>query len=102
MPVQPLNPVIHQQALSLAKDNRQGQPDITQIFWFPDEQEVRLVELTEQIPITTEGEVLPFYFRASPQYDLPAPSAIAMIRPQELGKLRLPEGWGEWSDGIEI
>ncbi|HET6251518.1 MAG TPA: hypothetical protein VFE47_27785 [Tepidisphaeraceae bacterium] len=102
MPVQPLNPLIHNQALSLAEDNRRAQPDITRIFWFPDDQEVRLVELTEQIPVTTEGEALPFYFRAAPQYDLPAPSAIALIRPQEFGHLRLPSGWGDWSDAIEL
>ena len=34
--------------------------------------------------------------------NLPAPSAIAMIRPDEFGKLKLPAGWGNWSDAVEL
>ena len=102
MPVQPINPAIQHQAQSLAADNRRAEPDISRIFWFPDEQEVRLLELTEQVPRSDEGEVLPFYFRPAPRHQLPAPSAIAMIRQDEFGKLRLPPGWGDWGDAIEL
>jgi hypothetical protein len=102
MPVQSLNPEIERQARLLALDNRIAEPDITRVFWFPDEKEVRLVELTEQVPAGTEGEVLPFYFRPSPQHQLPSPSAIAMIREAEFGKLKLPSGWGDWSDAVEL
>jgi len=102
MAVQIQNPEIEQQARLLAVDNRKAEPDITRVFWFPDESEVRLIELTEQIPIGAEGEVLPFYFRPSPRHHLPAPSAIAMIRPGEFGKLKLPMGWGSWDNAIEI
>ncbi len=102
MVVQHVNPEIKEQAQLLAADNRQAEPDITRVFWFPDDQEVRLVELTDQVPQTQDGEVHPFYFRASPQDKLPVPSAIAMIRVDEFRKLRLPVDWGNWDDAVEL
>lgn len=102
MAVQNLNPEMEQQARLLASDNRATEPDITRVFWFPDEKEVRLVELTQQVPAGAEGRVIPFYFRPSLRHKLPAPSAIAMIRSEELGKLALPQGWGDWNDAVEL
>jgi hypothetical protein len=102
MAVQPVNAEVQEQARLLVADNRHAQPDIGRIFWFPDEEEVRLVEVTEQIPVSSEGEVIPFYFPPAPRYNISAPSAIAMIRPDEIGKLRLPAGWGDWSDAVEL
>lgn len=102
MSVQHLNPVIEQQAKHLAKENRESNPDISRIYWFPDEQEVRLLEITQQVPVCTEGEVQPFYFRPAPQHNLPAPSGIAMIRDEQFGKLRLPPHWGDWTDAVEL
>ncbi len=102
MAVQHANPVIEQQARLLAVDNRRAEPDISRVLWFPDDQEVRLIELTDQVPQTMDDEVHPFYFRASALDNLPAPSAIAMIRVNEFGRLRLPVGWGEWNDAVEL
>jgi hypothetical protein len=102
VPVQHINPVIERQARHLAEDNRRAEPDITRVFWFPDDAEVRLVELTDQVPANEDGAVHPFYFRAAPADDLPAPSAIAMIRAAELGQLRLPPQWGNWNDATEL
>lgn len=93
---------IERQARDLADDNRRAEPDITRIFWFPFDREVRLVELTDQVPATTDGELHPFYFRAAPADNLPAPSAIAMIRVAEFGKLKLPVDWGAWIDAVEL
>ncbi len=102
MTVQPINPAVETQAKRLAADNRQAEPDITRILWFPHEQEVRLIEVTEQIPVTDDGQVHPYYFGASPNYDLPLPSAIAMIREDEVEKLKLPDEWGNWADAVEL
>lgn len=102
MAVQNVNPVIEQQARLLAADNRRSEPDITRVLWFPDDQEVRLVELTDQVPRSLDGEVHPFYFRAAPQDNLPAPSAIAMIRSDEVGGLKLPTDWGDWDEAVEL
>lgn len=93
---------IEKQARYLAKDNREVEPTISNVYWFPSETEVRLVELTTQIPKSDDNRVHPFYFRSSKKPKLPYPSAIAMIRPDELNKLKLPEGWGTWKDAKEI
>ena len=98
MAVQHVDHEIERQARLLAVDNRRAEPDVARVLWFPNDQEVRLVELTDQVPQSMDGEVHPFYFRASVQDDLPAPSAIAMIRLNEFGRLRLPVGWGDWND----
>jgi hypothetical protein len=102
MTVKPVNPVADRQARYLAVDNRQTNPDITRIFWFPDDEEVRMLEVTEQIPVSEDGEVHPFYFPPAPEYDLPLPSAMVLIQPDEFGKLKLPADWGSWSDAVEL
>jgi hypothetical protein len=84
---------IRQQAEYLAKDNRETEPTIEAVYWFPDEQEVRLVELTPVVPLNEDDQLRPFYFPASVEDDLPSPSGVAMIRPEEWRRLRLPKGW---------
>jgi hypothetical protein len=102
MTVKSINPDMEKEARMLAAHHREGDPDITKVYWFPDDKEVRLLDLSEQIPIAMDGEVHPFYFPPSPEHGLPMPSAIAMIRPDEFGKLRLPAEWGDWSDAAEL
>jgi hypothetical protein len=89
-------------ALVLAKENRQSEPGITRILWFPDDREVRLVEVEDGLPASSGEQVEPFYFGASPADLFPLPSGIALIRPDEVGKLRLPDGWGDWADAEEL
>jgi hypothetical protein len=102
MGVQQANPAVERQAKLLAAENRQSEPDITRILWFRDDGEVRLLEVTDQVPASMDGEVHPFYFRPSAKDDLPLPSAIVMIRADEVGKLRLPPTWGSWTDAVEL
>jgi hypothetical protein len=93
---------IREQAELLAKENREAEPTIERVYWFPDEEEVRLVELTPVVPQSQEGRLRPFYFRASPQDGLPAPSGIALIRPEEFGRLEVPRGWPAWDAAVEL
>jgi hypothetical protein len=95
---------IEQQALFLAQDNRQADPDIIEVLWFPHDSEVRLVELHLTVPSAEDRTVIrPYYFRASPEDHLPAPSGIAMIRPEDKGKLELPADWEvTWDDARKI
>lgn len=93
---------IERQARFLAEEGRKAEPGMQAVYWFPDDSEVRLVELVANIPLTLSGEVEPFYFRKSLEDKMPAPSALAMIRPDELGKLKLPEGWGTWDNAREL
>jgi len=93
---------IRRQAELLAKENREADPGIDKVFWFPDTNEVRLVETSLEVPRADDGLVHPFYFAPAPQDQLPAPSAIALIRPEEVRQARLPEGWGDWPDAVEL
>jgi hypothetical protein len=90
--------LIEKQARLLADEALQGETDIEGVYWFPDDAEVRLIELTEMIPVTEDGAIRPFYFPASPRDDLPSPSGVALIRPAEFGRLALPQRWGDWQD----
>ena len=97
-----INKEIERQARALAVENRKAEPAISSVYWFPNDDEVRLVELSREIPASNDGELHPFYFRASKVDNLPAPSAIAIIRPEEFERLGLPEDWGQWSDAVEL
>ena len=93
---------IEDQARLLVKDNREADPSITNVYWFPAEEEVRLLELTTEIPISPDGTVHPYRFGSSPRNKLQFPSAIALIRPEEFGQLQLPKGWGTWRKAKEL
>ena len=93
---------IKEEAEYLAKENREADPEIGRIFWFPDEKVVRLVELHPDAVANLDGRLTPFYFRPSPQDGLRAWSGVALIRPEELGRLDLPEDWGSWDDAVEL
>ena len=93
---------IKEQALRLARDNKRAEPGITKIYWFRDKEEVRLLELEPDIPPSVSEVVEPFRFAPSESDGLPAPSEIALIRPDEFRKLELPEEWGEWDSAEEL
>ncbi len=89
---------IESQALRMAAENQQSDKSIVEVFWFPDDNEVRLVEVDSTLGQTLSGSVDPFYFSPQPAEQLPAVSAVALIAPGEFGKLRLPANWGGWED----
>lgn len=93
---------VERQAKLLAKENRQAEPEISKVFWFPDDNEVRLVELHPTIPPSGDGQVHPYFFRPSPADELPAPSGVALIKPEEFGQLKLPASWGDWTIAVEL
>lgn len=93
---------VRKQAEYLARDNREAEPKITRILWFPHPTEVRLVEMMEETPSAFGDVVQPFYFRESPQDALPRPTAVALIRESELSRLRPPADWGDWSNAVEM
>ena len=88
--------VVEKQAKSIAGEQKKSDPAIQQVLWFPDDNEVRLVGVTPEVPESDDGVIHPFYFRPAPEDDLPVQSGIALILPDEVGKLRLPRTWGEW------
>jgi hypothetical protein len=93
---------IREQAEMLAAESKKSEPDIDRIYWFPHDSEVHLIQINDKTVTSGSGEVEAFYFDASPEDDITVPSGIAIIRPDEYGKLTLPEGWGDWEAGQEL
>ena len=91
---------IRKLAAELAHENVEAEPSISEVYLLPAEDEIRLIEVDEQ---TVPSDcVAPFYFRSAPQDGIPVPCGIAIIRPDEVRKLKLPEGWGSWDDAEKI
>ena len=88
----------HELAKSLAEEHGRNQPSIASIYWFPSEEEIRFVELDDQVPPlpTDEREIEAFYFTADPEGGIPFPSLVALIRPEEKDRLSPPRDWGGW------
>ena len=98
-----LNATIQKQAIVLAEEARRTDPNIIKFFRFPDENEVRLVEVaTDMQPSSPDGEVQPSYFPPASKHNMPALSGVALIRDGEQGVLRLPAGWGGWDVAVEL
>lgn len=91
---------IRKVAAELAQEHVEAEPSISDVYLFPADDEIRLIEVDEQ---TVPSDcVAPFYFPPAPEDGIPVPSGIALIRPEEVGKLELPEGWGSWDDAEKI
>jgi hypothetical protein len=93
---------IKKQAIELARENKKAEPEISKAYWFPDDKEVRLIELEDNVVTSASGYVEPFYFDSSPSDSIPVPSGIAIIRTDEYKKIKLPENWGNWEDAEEL
>ena len=93
---------IRKLATKLARENVRAEPSIKEVYWLPAEDEIRLIEVDEQtVPMPENSDcVEPFYFK--PVSGIPVRCAIAIIRPEERKKLKLPEGWGKWDDAEKI
>ncbi len=94
--------VIREQAELLARENREGNPEIEKIFWFSDVDEVRLVETMPDLPALEDERIYPFYFPPRPQEGVVVWSGIAVIRPDEVRQVQLPPEWGCWDDAVEL
>ncbi len=91
---------VKREAIKLAKENKKAEPNILKTFWFPHQEEIRLIEVEDDIPASFESEIEVFYFGKS--QNVPLNSAIGLIRPNEIGKLKLPENWGNWEYAEEL
>jgi hypothetical protein len=87
-------------ATELARENIETEPSIKEVYWVPAEDEIRLIEVDE-LTISSDF-VTPFYFRSDPQDGIPVPCGVALIRPEEVGSLKMPEGWGAWTDAKKL
>ncbi len=79
-----------------ARNHKCIDTDTTNIFYFPHEKDIRLVEITPDV--STSGEVFPFRFAARPEWHCYYNTCIILLSPEEWqmildGDLKLPEGW---------
>jgi hypothetical protein len=95
--IDPIRFSIEEEARSLAASNAEADPDVQEIWWFPDKEEIRFIEIDTTLP-QTDG-IAAFAFPSSPIDGLHFPFAVGLIRPEDK-KLPLPEGWGNWDDAV--
>lgn len=95
-------PEIKKQALLLANEAKLADSSIVRFFWFPDAEQVRLLELSTNVSPAAGDEIEPVFFRPAPEHGIPALSGVAMIREDEYRAVNLPTDWGTWDDAVEL
>ncbi len=95
-------PEIKKQALLLVKEARLADSSIVRFFWFPDAEQVRLLELSSDLLPASGDEVEPVFFRPAPEHGMPALSGVAMIREDEYGSINPPTEWGTWDQAVDL
>ena len=80
----------------------ESEPSIVEIYLFPSEEEIRLVEVDENTCLTEGDRMEAWYFGPDPEGGVVFPSCVALILPEEVGKLRPPDRWGTWDDARKI
>jgi hypothetical protein len=89
---------IRETAEMLADSNLESEPNLKRIYLFPSDKEIRLVEVDDTaVPSQADSVLTPFYFGASPSLGISYRSAIALIRPEDEQRIKLPKEWGDWS-----
>ncbi len=93
-----MNQEIRKCAEKVAAWHVENEPAIQEIWLFPSDKEIRLVDLD---PYSLPSEMItPFYH--APDQQIPYPTGIALIRPEEKGRLSPPADWGGWDQAIKI
>ncbi len=88
-------------ARQLAKENAESEPSILRIYWFPHDEEIRLLEIDEHaLKHDDDDTIHPFYFR--PVEGIPFISGIALVPPSEEKEKLVPPEWGDWSSGVLV
>jgi hypothetical protein len=89
-------------AHELAAAHRKEDPETSDVYLAPADEEVRLIEITTAVSSAESGKVLPFRFAKRPDLDLPYDAVVVLLSPDEWdqvkdGRLALPDGWGQFN-----
>ena len=92
-------------AKKLARAHREADPATSAIYRAPNSKEIRLVEVSSEIP--NAMEVLPIGFDPDPAEGILFPSVVIFLSPAEwnavqAGKLKLPKKWGSPSKLVPL
>lgn len=93
---------VEQVAKDLAAAHADNDNELTQIWWCPDDEEVRLIEVSDGLCGVSENAVYPFAF--VPTAEVPYRSVVVLLSPEEAervesGELNVPP-W--FSDRVEV
>lgn len=95
----PVLPTVKAVASGLVQEVMQDDPAIVAAYLFPSDTEIRLVYIdTTARPSPDPQRIVPFYFGADAEGRVPYPSAVALVRPEELAALQPPDEWGTWDN----
>jgi len=96
-----VKPEIFKAAKELAKNNADSEPNIEEIYLFPSDEKILLIEIDPSA--MPSGDVIaPFYFPPDPDNNIPFFTGIALIPPEDKKKFNPPPKWGRWEDAILI
>ena len=91
---------IEEAARKMAAANIEAAPETEAIYFFPAEDEIRLIE-TDPTTLPSR-EIVPYYFGAAPSSGIPFRSSVALILPNEAFRLAPPQEWGTWKDAVQL
>lgn len=88
---------IESAAKKIADESAESELSISKIYWFENPQQIRLVNVDAETIKSSDETIHPFYFNAN--QDVPFPSGIALVHPDEVKKKALPREWkADWAD----
>ena len=96
-----INEAIRRQAERQATHSY-GIDGVVDVYWFPHDEEVRTVVTDATVDPSPDGLALAFRFKARPRDGIPFADSMAVILPEEFGRLELPSQWGTWDDAIRL
>lgn len=86
----------------LAQWNADSEESVVRIWWFPSEEEIRLIEVDDSTLAAPDKRAQPYYFPARLP-EVPYPCGIALVRPEEEQNIALPAAWNaSWNDAVLI
>jgi hypothetical protein len=91
-------------AIIIARDLKIHTP-VDNVYWFPNHinNEIYLLEVTENTCISLGRRVEPYYYSETLNgYGREVSVGLAIIRPEEFGKVSLPDRWGSWLDAVSL
>ena len=92
---------VERMARELARLNVEWESNIEEVYWFPHEEEIRLIEV-DPTALPHHEAITAFYFGPDPQDGILLPSGVAVINPLDMEKLNPPDEWGDWSSAIKV
>ena len=90
-----------EEATWLAHENADSERSIEASYWFPSEDEFRIVHV-DATTLPSDGRLRPFPLADDPAEGINYPVRVAFVLPDEVHQVALPEGWGTWEQAVMV